>query len=74
MTTSILSDCLSIHMHLTGAGPLNSDDFLKKLERIRVKLQNWSDGPEYTKNFDDAVKELCLVTVSEVRERSAGLL
>jgi len=66
---SILSTCERLHMSRTGAGDTLSDrDRLACVEWLRFSLRNWTVSGSFTRDYDDAVRRLVRVTLSDEPE------
>lgn len=62
----LLRACQELHMNVTGAS--DTLPFPRRIELLgflKLKLKNWKDLNTSTKTYDDAVKKLIEVAVSE---------
>lgn len=70
--TTLFDVCLDLHMGNNGSG----DPWVFNRERsvhiLKMALAHWREGPEFSKDFDDAVKNLVEVTLAEDARYNPG--
>ena len=67
---NLLTICLALHMSVHGSSdPLPQDVHERYVLTLKDAFYTWEAGREASKDFDDAVLDLIMATLSEVREK-----
>ena len=62
---TLLDVCLSLHMGNNGSGDPWSFDRKKDVEMLEMALRDWEKSPDFTLEFDEAVRNLIVVSLTE---------
>lgn len=67
---NLLTICLALHMSLNGSSdPLDRATHDRYVSTLKSAFHTWEAGRPASKDFDDAVLDLILATLAEVREK-----
>lgn len=71
---SVLSCALDVHMTTTGSYERSKADQKQDVKVLIYVLQHWRASLHFTKDFDDAVRNLIVTTINEFSLSEAMLL
>jgi hypothetical protein len=64
---TLLDVALSLHGCVTGAADAYPGDMREAADILEGALLAWSDGPSFSRDFDDAVKRVLSTAIVEYR-------